>query len=108
VISSIFATVDTTSLLMFVGADYSTPNGARAIASAGATAVINYVKNEQTSLNIPADTQFYFQDVLPAQPGVKIKPKNSNALEGGAAAAVLAFGIWFGGALLLAAARHGT
>jgi hypothetical protein len=108
VISSMFATVDTSSLLMFVGADYSTPDGAKAIAAAGAQAVIDYVKNEQTSLNIPANTQFYFQDVLPAQLGVKIKPKNSNAVEGGAAVGLLVFGLWYGGAMLIAAARHGS
>jgi hypothetical protein len=108
VISSISATVDTSSLLLFVGADYATPGGARAIAAAGAQAVIDYVKNEQTSLNIPVNSQFYFQDVLPARPGVKIKPKNSNALEGGGAVGLLAFGLWYGGAMLIAAARHGS
>lgn len=93
--SQLFARAPQDSLLIQVGALTANPKTSQTLAEAAASALTDYVQNEQKDAQIPEINRFTITEVTPAGMGIKVSPTNRRIAGAAGLAGLLGFAAVF-------------
>lgn len=93
--AQLIARAPVNSLLIQVGAVTASRTTSQRLAQAAASALTDYVQNEQETAQIPKANQFTITEVTPAGPGIKISPTRKRIVGAAGLAGLLGFAAVF-------------